>query len=123
VCVLSGEKAMHMVWKLPIITWGAIMTKLKPIHPGEILREEFMVPFGLNPNKLALALRVAAPNVYDIIRERRGISSEMSLRLARYFRTTPEFWINLQAHYDLAVSRQEVESKINHEVEPLNMTA
>ena len=51
------------------------MTKLKPIHPGEILREEVMVPFELNPNKLALALRVAAPNVYDIIRERRGISS------------------------------------------------
>ena len=99
------------------------MTKLKPSHPGEILREEFMVPFELNPNKLALALRMAAPNVYDIIHERPGISSEMSLRLARYFRTTPEFWINLQAHYDLAVSRQEVESKINHEVEPLNMTA
>jgi antitoxin HigA-1 len=82
-----------------------------------------MVSFGLNPNKLAQALRVAAPNVCDIIRERRGISPEMSLRLARYFRTTPEFWIDLQAHYDLAVSRQEVESKINHEVEPLNMTA
>jgi len=74
-----------------------------------------MVLFGLNPNKLALALRVAAPNVYAIIREGRGISPEISLRLARYFRTTPEFWINLQAHYDLAVSRQEVE--------PLNMTA
>jgi len=100
-----------------------IMTKLKPIHPGEILREEFMVPFELNPNKLALALRVAAPNVYDIIHERRGISSEMSLRLARYFRTTPEFWINLQAHYDLAVSRQEVESKINHEVAPMTTNA
>ena len=82
-----------------------------------------MVSFGLNPNKVALALRVAAPNVYVIIREARGISPEMSLRLARYFRTTPEFWINLQAHYDLAVSRQEVESKIKHEVEPLNMTA
>ncbi|HEX3544013.1 MAG TPA: HigA family addiction module antitoxin [Candidatus Acidoferrum sp.] len=99
------------------------MTKLKPIHPGEILREEFMVPFQLNPNKLALALRVAPPNIYDIIHEiiheRRGISAEMSLRLARYFRTTPEFWINLQAHYDLAVSKQEVESRINHEIEPI----
>ena len=99
------------------------MTELKPIHPGEILREEFMVPFELNPNKLALALRVAAPNVYDIIHERRGISSDRSLRLARYFRTTPEFWINLQAHYDLAVSRQEVERKINQEVEPMTMNA
>jgi addiction module HigA family antidote len=95
------------------------MTKLKPIHPGEILREEFMIPFGLNPNKLALALRVAPPNVYDIVRERRGISSEMALRLSRYFGTTPEFWINLQSHYELGLSRQEVESKINHEVEPM----
>jgi antitoxin HigA-1 len=106
----------------PIISRD-IMTKLKPIHPGEILREEFMVPIELNPNKLALALRVAPPNVYDIIHERRGISCEMSLRLARYFRTTPEFWINLQAHHDLAISKQEVESKINHEVEPMSTTA
>jgi addiction module HigA family antidote len=82
-----------------------------------------MVPFALNPNELALALRVAPPNLYDIIHERWGISSEMSLRLARYFRTTPEFWINLQAHYDLAVSKQEVESKINHEGEPMSATA
>ncbi|MDQ1407892.1 MAG: antitoxin HigA [Acidobacteriaceae bacterium] len=78
-----------------------------------------MIPFGLNPNKLALALRVAPPNVYDIVRERRGISSEMALRLSRYFGTTPEFWINLQSHYELGLSRQEVESKINHEVEPM----
>ena len=88
------------------------MTKLKPIHPGEILREEFMVPFGLNPNKLALALRVAAPNVYDIIHERRGISSEMSLRLARYFRTTPEFWINLQRIMNLPYQDKKLRAKL-----------
>ena|SRR5450432_400186 len=95
------------------------MAKLKPVHPGEILREEFMIPFDLNPNKLALALRVAAPNVYEIVREARGISSEMALRLARYFGTTAEFWMNLQAHYDLSVSRQKVQSRINQDVEPL----
>ncbi|MGA2510122.1 MAG: HigA family addiction module antitoxin [Candidatus Acidiferrales bacterium] len=95
------------------------MTKLKPIHPGEILREEFMIPFGLNPNKLAIALRVAPPNVYEIVNEERGISSEMALRLGRFFSTTPEFWINLQAHYDLSVSRQEVEKKINRDVHPM----
>ena len=94
------------------------MTKLKPIHPGEILREEFMVPLKLNPNKLALALRVAAPNIYEIVREKRGISSEMALRLGRFFRTTPEFWMNLQAHYDLSVSRQEAEAKIRRDVRP-----
>jgi len=95
------------------------MTKLKPIHPGEILREEFMIPFDLNPNKLAIALRVAPPNVYEIVNEERGISSEMALRLGRFFSTTPEFWINLQAHYDLSVSRQEVEKKINRDVHPM----
>jgi addiction module HigA family antidote len=99
------------------------MAKLKPVHPGEILREEFMIPFGLNPNKLAIALRVAAPNVYEIVREARGISPEMALRLARYFGTTPEFWMNLQSHHDLAVSRQKAEKKINHDVAPIEVTA
>ncbi len=98
------------------------MISLKPVHPGEILREEFMIPFDLNPNKMALALRVAAPNVYEIVREARGISSEMALRLARYFGTTAEFWNNLQAHYDLSVSKQKIESKINRDVEPLAAT-
>jgi addiction module HigA family antidote len=95
------------------------MNKLKPVHPGEILREEFVIPFDLNPNKLALHLRVPAPTIYDIVHEQRGISPEMALRLARFFRTTPEFWINLQAHYDLSVSRQEVEKKINRDVHPI----
>ena len=99
------------------------MARLKPIHPGEILREEFMVPFGLNPNRLAIALRVAAPNVYEIVREGRRVSPEMALRLARYFGTTPEFWMNLQGHYDLEISRQKAERKINQDVAPLEMTA
>ena len=98
------------------------MTKLKPIHPGEILRKEFMVPFGLNPNKLALALRVAPPNGYEIVNEDRRISAEMSLRLGRYFSVSSEFWINLQAHYDLAVSKQAAEERVNHDVQPLVMT-
>jgi len=99
------------------------MIKLKPIHPGEILREEFMDPFDLNPNKLAMALRVAAPNMYEIVNERGGISAEMALRLGRFFNTTPEFWVNLQAHYDLAISKQEAGEKINRDVHPMEMTA
>jgi addiction module HigA family antidote len=95
------------------------MAKLKPIHPGEILREEFMVPFGLNPNKLAIALRVAAPNIYEIVHETRGLSAETALRLGRFFGTTPEFWMNLQAHYDLSISRQEAEKRIKRDVQPL----
>jgi antitoxin HigA-1 len=99
------------------------MPKLKPIHPGEILREEFMIPHELNANKLALLLRVPAPTIYEIVKEERGISSEMALRLGRFFSTTPEFWTNLQAHYDLSVSRQKAEKKINHDVQPLEMIA
>jgi antitoxin HigA-1 len=95
------------------------MAKLKPIHPGEVLREEFMVPFGLNPNKIAMALRVAPPHVYDIVNEVGGISTEMALRLGRYFGTTPEFWINLQSHYDLAISKQKAEETIKRDVHPL----
>src|SRR5216684_5906105 len=73
---------------------GNLMGRLKPIHPGEILREEFMAPLHLNANKLALALHVPAPSIYDIIHEERGISPEMALRLGRFFRTTPDFWLN-----------------------------
>ncbi|HEX5482519.1 MAG TPA: HigA family addiction module antitoxin [Terriglobia bacterium] len=98
--------------------------KLKPIHPGEILREEFMESLGLNANKIAIALRVPAPTVYDIARERRSISPDMALRLARYFGTTAEFWLNLQARYDLETARDEEETKVRREVQPLKaMTA
>ena len=95
------------------------MPKLKPVHPGEVLREEFMIPFNLNANSLALALRVAPPAVYEIIKEERGISSEMALRLGRYFGTTPDFWVNLQSHYELSLSRQRAEEKIMKEIQPL----
>ena len=95
------------------------MAKLKPVHPGEILREEFMIPFNLNANKLAIALRVASPTIYEIVKEERGISSEMALRLGRFFGVSPEFWINLQAHYELSLSRQETEEEINRDVRPM----
>ena len=67
----------------------------------------------------AIGLRVAAPDVHEMVNETRGISAEMALRLGRFFSTTPEFWINLQAHYDLSVSRQETEKKINRDAQPL----
>jgi addiction module HigA family antidote len=99
------------------------MAKLKPVHPGEILKEEFMAPLGLNPHKLAMALRVPAPGIYEIVKEERGISMEMALRLARYFRTTAELWVNLQAHYDLEVARDKDQRKVNQEVQPLPVSA
>ena len=91
------------------------MPKLKPVHPGEILREEFMIPLKLNPHKLALALRVPAPGVYEIVKEKRAVSMEMALRLARFFSTTPEFWVNLQAHFDLETARDRDQRKVNRE--------
>jgi addiction module HigA family antidote len=75
--------------------------KMKPLHPGEMLREEFMKPLGLTMNKLALDLRVPVTPIGDIVHERRGITADTALRLARYFNNTPEFWMNLQSWYDL----------------------
>jgi addiction module HigA family antidote len=99
------------------------MAKLKPIHPGEILREEFMLPLQLNANKLALALRVPAPSVYDIVHEERGISPEMALRLGYVFGTTPDFWLNLQSEYDLRVVRNQKEATVKLEVRPIKISA
>jgi addiction module HigA family antidote len=93
--------------------------KLKPVHPGEILREEFMEPLELNPHKLSLALHVSAPAVYEIVGGERAISTDMALRLARCFGTTPEFWLNLQTRYDLEVARDKEAARIGREVRPL----
>jgi addiction module HigA family antidote len=75
--------------------------KLKPIHPGEQLREEFMVPLGLSSNALARALGVTPARINEIVRERRGITADTALRLSRFFNTSHQFWMNLQARYDL----------------------
>jgi addiction module HigA family antidote len=85
--------------------------KLKPVHPGEMLREEFMKPLGLTMNRLALDLRVPLTRIGDIVHERRGITADTALRLARYFNNTPEFWMNLQSWYDLEVAREETQAK------------
>jgi addiction module HigA family antidote len=100
-----------------------VAKKLKPIHPGEILREEFIIPLKLNPHKLAMLLRVPAPAVYEIVHEQRSISSNIALRLARCFGTTPEFWLNLQTHYDLEIARDKEETKVEREVHPLQARA
>lgn len=99
------------------------MTKLKPIHPGEILREEFMIPFKMNPNSLALALHVSAPTIYEITHEERGISAEIAVRLAHLFGTTPNFWLNLQSDYDLRLVRSKKESEIERQVHRIAVPA
>jgi len=74
---------------------------MAPIHPGETLREDFLKPLGLTANRLAMELIVPATRVNDIVRGKRAITADTALRLARYFGTTPQFWMNLQANYDL----------------------
>jgi addiction module HigA family antidote len=77
---------------------------MRPIHPGEILREEFLAPLNLSANALAIALGVPAPRINDIVRERRGITADTALRLARYFGVSAEFWMGLQADHDLRLA-------------------
>ena len=96
-----------------------IANKMRPIHPGEILREEFLVPAGMTANALAKALRVDAPRINDIVRERRGISTDTALRLATFLRTSAEFWLNLQSAYDLKVADTEKGKLIRAEIVPM----
>jgi len=91
---------------------------MRPIHPGEILREEFLNPLGMTAHALAVLLKVPATRINDIVRERRTISPDTALRLARYFDTTPEFWLALQSAYDLRVAEQESGEMVNKEVAP-----
>lgn len=90
--------------------------RMRPIHPGEILREEFLMELGMTAHALAMELKVPAPRINDIVRERRSITPDTALRLARYFGTTPQFWLNLQTSFDLKIAEQEIGSKIEREV-------
>lgn len=84
------------------------MNKMRAIHPGEILREEFLVPLGMSANALALAIHVPAPRINDIVREKRGISPDTAIRLARYFGGDAQSWLNLQNSYELKIAEQNV---------------
>jgi antitoxin HigA-1 len=96
---------------------------LPPIHPGEILREDYLKPLGLSMNRLALDLRVPVTRISEIIHERRGITSDTALRLARYFNTSARFWMNLQAAYDLEIAADELAEQIEREVRPADHSA
>lgn len=100
-----------------------MVKKLKPVHPGEILAEDFLKPYGLSMNKLALDLRVPVTRIADIVAARRGITSDTALRFGRYFGTTPEFWMNLQVKYDLETTEDEKKLEIIRDVRPLKVVA
>lgn len=94
---------------------------MRPVHPGEVLREEYLEPLNLTPHALAKALHLAPSRVNDVVLERRGITAETAVYLARYLRTTPQFWMNLQTMYDLRQAESDASTKrAVREIEPLD---
>jgi antitoxin HigA-1 len=100
-----------------------IKNNMRPIHPGEILREEYLVPLGMTANALSIKLRIPAPRINEVVRERRGITTDTALRLARFFNTTPQFWLNLQTSFDLKQTEIQVGDKIKQEIHPIHTVA
>ncbi|MGB4115538.1 MAG: HigA family addiction module antitoxin [Polaromonas sp.] len=100
-----------------------ITNGMRPIHPGEILREDFLKPLQMSANALSKALHVPAGRVNDIVLERRGVTPDTALRLARFFGGDAQSWLNLQQSYDLKVIQKQKAKQIEAEIEPLAMAA
>lgn len=92
--------------------------KLKPVHPGEVLLEEFLKPMKLSQNHLALAIGVPPRRINEIVLRKRSLSADTALRLGRYFGTSPQFWLGLQMDYDLDVTADSLEKRLKKEVKP-----
>jgi antitoxin HigA-1 len=93
--------------------------KIKPIHPGEILAEEFLTPSGITQYRLAKETHVAPRRINEIVKGIRAVTADTALRLARYFGTTATYWVNLQARYDLEVETERLGKKLEREIQPL----
>ena len=96
--------------------------RLKPLHPGEVLQEEFLTPLGMSQNKLAIALRVPARRINEIVLGKRGVTADTALRLARYLKMSPQFWLGLQMDYELDLAEDAIEDKIEKEIQPMTAT-
>ena len=90
--------------------------KLAPVHPGEVLLEEFLKPYGLSQNRLALSIGVHPRRINEIVLAKRRVTAETALRLARYFGNTPQFWLGLQVEYDLEIAADELGDRLEREV-------
>lgn len=95
-----------------------IKNNMRPIHPGEILREEYLEPLSMSANALAIALRVSAPKINDVVREKRSVTPDTALRLARYFGGDAQSWLNLQTAFDLKVAQEKLKKDLN-EIVPM----
>jgi addiction module HigA family antidote len=100
------------VWKFERVT----------THPGEVLREDFLIPLGMSANTLAMRLRIPSTRLHAILHEKRSVTPDTAMRLARCFNMSPQFWLNMQAMHDLTKAQQESGRKIEQEVEPLKMS-
>ncbi|MCI5137445.1 MAG: addiction module antidote protein, HigA family [Candidatus Electrothrix sp. AR1] len=94
-------------------------SKMAPLHPGEVLQQEFLEPMGLSQNKLSLALHVPARRINEIVLGKRGVSADTALRLARYFDMSPQFWLGLQMDFELDVAEDSSEERIKKEIRPM----
>jgi addiction module HigA family antidote len=101
------------------MTEDILTEKIKPVHPGEVLLEEFLKPWEMSQNQLADAMGVTVSRVNEIVRGRRGITGDTALRLSRATGTTPEFWLNLQSLYDLETAKDELGDRLDEEVTPV----
>lgn len=118
---MKGEEAMARsvdVRKRQTSILCDVLQRPPAVHPGEMLREDFLVPLNLSANALALALRVPATRISEIINERRGITADTAYRLALYFGTSPNYWMNMQIHYELSVVHDSSFQQIRKEVRP-----
>jgi addiction module HigA family antidote len=91
---------------------------LSPVHPGEILQHEFIIPMGLTQNQLAIALHVPARRINEIVLGKRSITADTALRLSRYFKNSAQFWLGLQMDYDLDIAEDRFEGKVYPEIHP-----
>jgi addiction module HigA family antidote len=100
-----------------------VKNRMRPVHPGEILKEDVLAATGLSANALARELRVPVTRISEILHGRRAITADTALRLARYLGTTAQFWVNLQASYDLKLAEQTLGKKIDREIHPRDPVA
>ena len=95
--------------------------KLPPIHPGEILREEFLEPMGISQYRLAKEITVPPRRINEIVHGKRSVTADTALRLGRFFNMSPQFWLNLQTRYDLEVTEDQLQDRLDHEVHSLSV--
>jgi len=96
------------------------MKKMNPVHPGEILLEEFLNPMGISQYRLAKDISVPARRINEIVHGKRAVTADTALRLGRFFGTSAQFWLNLQSHFDLEIQIDRIGDKLDHEVHALS---